>query len=83
MSDGQGEVELPKAPRTPEEKAARRADKAKKKIAKKRAKRQTLSAITISVFLCWLGSTVFIASHKAVAAQLGISTLEVTLALAS
>jgi len=50
MSDGQGEIELPKAPRTPEEIAARRADKAKKKRAKKRAKAQTLSAITISVF---------------------------------
>ncbi|CAB4691967.1 MAG: MFS transporter [Actinobacteria bacterium] len=79
MSDGQSDSELPNTPRTPEEKAARRADKAKKE----RAKRQTLSAITISVFLCWLGSTVFIASHKVMAARLGISTLEVTLALAS
>ena len=79
MSDGQSDSELPNTPRTPEEKAARRADEAKKE----RAKRQTLSAITISVFLCWLGSTVFIASHKVMAARLGISTLEVTLALAS
>ncbi|CAB5021083.1 unannotated protein [freshwater metagenome] len=79
MSDGQSDSELPNTPRTPEEKAARRSDKAKKE----RAKRQTLSAITISVFLCWLGSTVFIASHKVMAARLGISTLEVTLALAS
>ena len=79
MSDGQSDSELPNTPRTPEEKAARRADKAKKE----RAKRQTLSAITISVFLCWLGSTVLIASHKVMAARLGISTLEVTLALAS
>ena len=79
MSDGQSDSELPNTPRTPEEKAARRADKAKKEP----TKRQTLSAITISVFLCWLGSTVFIASHKVMAARLGISTLEVTLALAS
>ncbi len=79
MSDGQSDSELPNTPRTPEEKAARRADEAKKE----RAKRQTLSAITISVFLCWLGSTVLIASHKVMAARLGISTLEVTLALAS
>ncbi|PHX60831.1 MAG: hypothetical protein CK552_03745 [Actinobacteria bacterium] len=79
MSDGQANIELPKTPRTPEEKAARRADKAKKK----RAKGQTLSAITISVFLCWLGSTVFISSHKVMAERLGISTLEVTLALSS
>lgn len=79
MTDGQSEIELPKTPRTPAEDASHRADKAKKK----RVKPLTLSAITLSVFLCWLGSTVFIASHKVMAAQLGISTLEVTLALAS
>ena len=79
MTDGQSEIELPKTPRTPAEDASHRADKAKKK----RVKQLTLSAITLSVFLCWLGSTVFIASHKVMAAQLGISTLEVTLALAS
>ncbi len=79
MSDGQSDIELPKTPRTPAEKAAHRADKAKKK----RVKALALSAITLSVFLCWLGSTVFIASHKVMAARLGISTLEVTLALAS
>ncbi|GDX31177.1 MFS transporter [Actinomycetes bacterium] len=79
MTDGQSEIELPETPRTPAEEAAHRADKAKKK----RVKLLTLSAITLSVFLCWLGSTVFIASHKVMAAQLGISTLEVTLALAS
>ena len=79
MSDGPPDIELPKTPRTPAEEVAHRAGEAKEK----RAKRQTLSAITISVFLCWLGSTVFIASHKVMAARLGISTLEVTLALAS
>ncbi len=78
MSDGQGEIELPKTPRTAAEEAAHRADNAKKK-----KKVLALSAITLSVFLCWLGSTVFIVSHKVMAAQLGISTLEVTLALAS
>jgi MFS family permease len=79
MSDGQSDIELPTAPRTAAEEAAHRADQAKKK----RVKALALSAITLSVFLCWLGSTVFIASHKVMAAQLGISTLEVTLALAS
>ena len=79
MSDSQGEIKIPKTPRTPTEAAAHRAKKRKKK----RAKPQALAAITISVFLCWLGSTVFIASHQVVAAQLGISNLEVTLALAS
>ena len=79
MSDVQGELEVPKTPRTPAEEAVHQADKAKKK----KAKALALSAITLSVFLCWLGSTVFIASHKVMAAQLGISTLEVTLALAS
>ena len=79
MSDVQGELEVPKTPRTPAEEAVHQADKAKKK----KAQALALSAITLSVFLCWLGSTVFIASHKVMAAQLGISTLEVTLALAS
>ena len=79
MSDGPSDIELPKTPRTPAEEAAHRADKAKKK----RVKALALSAITLSVFLCWLGSTVFIASHTVMAARLGISTLEVALALAS
>jgi MFS family permease len=79
MSDGQPNIELPTTPRTAAEEAAHRADKAKKK----RVNALALSAITLSVFLCWLGSTVFIASHNVMAAQLGTSTLEVTLALAS
>ncbi|MFZ4497793.1 MAG: MFS transporter, partial [Candidatus Nanopelagicales bacterium] len=79
MSDSQGDIKIPKTPRTPTEAAAHRAKIRKKK----REKPQALAAITISVFLCWLGSTVFISSHKVMAAQLGISTLEVTLALAS
>ncbi|MSO27485.1 MAG: MFS transporter [Candidatus Nanopelagicales bacterium] len=79
MNDGQGEIELPKTPRTPAEEAAERAKKTKKK----RAKALTLSAITISVFLCWLGSMVFITSHDLMAVQLGTSKLDITLALAS
>src|SRR6185369_6345747 len=56
----------------------------RKKKAEKRAKRRwTLGAITLSVFLSWLGSTVFVMFHTVVASDLGASHSRVKLALAS
>ncbi len=72
--------------RSPEEEAAHLLKKAAKqqKKAKKRAKRRlSLVAITVSVFLSWLGSTVFVTIHAMLASELGVSHGRVKLALAS
>ena len=64
------EVVPPKPPRTAEEEAAhllkkaqKKEEKAEKKKAKRNKRRLTLGAITLSVFLSWLGSTVFVMFH--------------------
>ena len=57
----------PKPPRTPEEEAAhllKKAEKKKKKGEKREKRRLSLIAITLSVFLSWLGSTVFVMFHS-------------------
>jgi hypothetical protein len=72
--------------RSPEEEAAHLLKKAAKQEekAKKRAKRRlSLVAITLSVFLAWLGSTVFVTIHAMLASELGVSHARVKLALAS
>ena len=72
--------------RTPEEQAAHLLKKAAKQRekAEKRAKRRlSLVAITLSVFLSWLGSTVFVTIHGMLASELGASHARVKLALAS
>ena len=72
--------------RSPEEEAAHLLKKAAKQQekAKKRAKRRlSLVAITLSVFLSWLGSTVFVTIHGMLASELGVSHARVKLALAS
>ena len=72
--------------RTPEEQAAHLLKKAAKQRekAEKRAKRRlSLVAITLSVFLSWLGSTVFVTIHGMLASELGVSHARVKLALAS
>ena len=67
------------ASRRPLKKAAKQREKAEK-----RAKRRlSLVAITLSVFLSWLGSTVFVTIHGMLASELGVSHARVKLALAS
>jgi len=76
----------PKPVRTPEEEAAhllKKAQKQQKKAAKRAKRRWTLGAITLSVFLSWLGSTVFVMFHEVLASDLGASHSRVKLALAS
>ncbi len=72
--------------RSPEEETAHLLKKAVKQQekAKKRAKRRlSLVAITLSVFLAWLGSTVFVTLHTMLASEFGVSHARVKLALAS
>jgi MFS family permease len=71
----------PKPPRTPEEEAAHRLKKAGKKAAKEKKKgekrerrRLRLIAITLSVFLAWLGSTLFEMFHSSLARELGATS---------
>jgi MFS family permease len=76
----------PKPPRTPEEEAAhllKKAEKKKEKGEKRKKRRLTLIAITLSVFLSWLGSTVFVMFHSILASDLGATHSRVKLALAS
>ena len=80
----------PKPPRTPEEEAAhllKKAEKKEKKATKKEEKRErrrlSLVAITLSVFLAWLGSTVFVMFHSSLASELGATHSRVKIALAS
>ena len=76
----------PKPPRTPEEEAAhllKKAAKETKKAEKKENRRLSLIAITLSVFLAWLGSTVFVMFHAMLASELGATHSRVKLALAS
>ena len=75
-----------KPARTPEEEAAhllKKEEKRKKKAEKRAKRRWTLGAITLSVFLSWLGSTVFVMFHTVLASELGVSHSRVKLALAS
>jgi MFS family permease len=79
-----------KPPRTPEEEAAhqlkkaqKKEEKAEKKKAKRKKHRLSLFAITLSVFLAWLGSTVFVMFHVVLADDLGATHSRVKLALAS
>ena len=77
---------LPKPARTPEEEAAhllKKAEKQQKKAAKRAKRRLSLIAVTLSVFLAWLGSTVFVMFHAVIASELGASHSRVKLALAS
>src|SRR5262245_34782182 len=75
----ESEANPPKPPRTPEEEAAHLLKKAEK-----RAKRRlSLIAITLSVFLSWLGSTVFVMFHAILASDLGATHSRVKVALAS
>ncbi|HVQ21582.1 MAG TPA: MFS transporter, partial [Terrimicrobiaceae bacterium] len=76
----------PKPPRTPEEEAAhllKKAEKQKKKAEKRNKHRLSLIAITLSVFLAWLGSTVFVLFHESLASELGVTHSRVKIALAS
>jgi len=75
----EGEATASKPQRTPEEEAAHLLEKAEKR----RKHRLTLIAITLSVFLCWLGSTVFVMFHADLATELGASHSRVKIALAS
>jgi MFS family permease len=75
----EGEATASKPQRTPEEEAAHLLKKAEKR----RKHRLTLIAITLSVFLCWLGSTVFVMFHADLATELGASHSRVKIALAS
>ena len=80
------EVAPPKPPRTAEEEAAhllKKAAKKTKKAEKKENRRLSLIAITLSVFLAWLGSTVFVMFHAMLASELGATHSHVKLALAS
>ena len=82
----ESEVIPPKPPRTPEEEAAhllKKAEKKKKKAEKRKKHRLSLIAITLSVFLAWLGSTVFVMFHESLASELGASHSRVKIALAS
>src|SRR4029453_4711437 len=77
---------LPKPPRTPEAEAAhllKKAGKKKKKGEKREKRRLSLITITLSVFLAWLGSTVFVMFHAVLASELGASHSRVKIALAS
>src|SRR4030095_11730427 len=69
----------PKPPRTPEEEA----EKKKQKGEKRKKHRLTLIAITLSVFLSWLGSMVFVRFDSILASDLGATHSRVKLALAS
>ena len=89
-SQGESEAVPAKPPRTPEEEAAhllkkaqKKEEKAEKKKAKRWRHRLSLIAITLSVFLCWLGSTVFVMFHAVLASDLGASHSRIKLALAS
>jgi MFS family permease len=80
----------PKPPRTPEEEAAHLLKKAGKKAAKEEKKgekrerhRLSLIAITLSVFLAWLGSTLFTMFDSSLARELGVTHSRVKVALAS
>ena len=73
------EVTPPKPPRSPEEEAAHLLKKAEKR----KKHRLSLIAITLSVFLAWLGSTVFVMFHESLASELGASHSRVKIALAS
>src|SRR5215813_8104108 len=76
----------PKPPRTPEAEAAhllKKAGKKKKKGEKREKRRLSLITITLSVFLAWLGSTVFVMSHSSLASELGATHSRVKIALAS
>ncbi len=73
----------PKAPRTPAEEAAHRLKKAEKKKAKGEKHRWSLIAITLAVFLSWLGSTLFVMFHASLASELGVTHSRVKVALAS
>jgi MFS family permease len=73
----------PKTPRTPEEEAAHRLKKAAKKKTKGEKHRLSLIAITLAVFLSWLGSTVFVTFHSSLASELGATHSRVKVALAS
>ena len=76
----------PKPPRTPEAEAAhllKKAEKKKKKGEKREKRRLSLIAITLSVFLAWLGSTVFVMFHASLASELGATHARVKIALAS
>ena len=75
-----------KPARTPEEEAAhllKKEEKRKKKAEKRAKHRWSLGAITLSVFLAWLGSTVFVMFHTVLASELGVSHSRLKLALAS
>jgi MFS family permease len=82
----EGEANLSKPERTPEEEAAhqlKKAEKKEKKREKRRKRRLSLIVITLAVFLAWLGSTVFIMFHADLASELGASHSRVKFALAS
>ena len=82
----ESEVIPPKPPRTPEEEAAhllKKAEKKNKKAEKRKKHRLSLIAITLSVFLAWLGSTVFVMFHAILASDLGATHSRVKIALAS
>jgi MFS family permease len=90
MSDVEPKTKPPKPPRTPEEEAAhllkkagKKAEKEKKKGEKRERRRLSLIAITLSVFLAWLGSTVFVMFHSRLASELGATHSRVKIALAS
>ena len=77
---------VPPNPRTAEEEAAhqlKKAAKETKKAEKRENRRLSLIAITLSVFLSWLGSTVFVMFHAMLASELGATHSRVKLALAS
>src|SRR4029434_7630237 len=69
----------PKPPRTPEEEAA----DLLKKAEKRKKHRLTLIAITLSVFLSWVGGMVFVRFDSILASDLGATHSRVKLALAS
>src|SRR5499426_3372674 len=80
------EARPPKPPRTPEAEAAhllKKAGKQQKKVEKREKRRLSLIAITLSVFLAWLGSTVFVMFHASLASELGATHSRVKIALAS
>ena len=79
MNDQPGDQEEIEKLRTPEQLAAR----AFKNRKKQRKRFLTLVAITLAVFLSWLGSTIFVTSHNVVAQQFQTSHLTVTLTLSS
>ena len=82
-----GSDEQLEAVRTPQEAAAHQATQQATQQAKRHRKlldnAAVLPAITLSVFVCWLGSTVFVGSHSTLAAELSASSASVIFALAS